>query len=197
MRYGVINASEKVNAGYMDLDMREYSLRDRKYSQILLNQKEHTLKWKDGNGSHSLKAIQKCKEKKRGIDAWQSQSVHVNLMKQLIDIIGTGSTVMFTDVKQITDDPEEMLYLYECFVEKGIHLEFLHSSWLDTSNFYTGALKDPTLTRDILSKVISNTYKTWRNEETISISADEIEDEEKAKKNRNNDNHLRNQSRVA
>ena len=28
----------------MDLDMHEYSLRDRKYSQITLNQKEHVKK---------------------------------------------------------------------------------------------------------------------------------------------------------
>ena len=184
MRYGIINSTYELKSDYMDLDMLEYSLRDKDYTLVNLNTAANTLKWKDQDGPHLLQINEKVSAAREGI--WKESCKAVKLIEQLANMISVGSTVMFTDVTQVTPNPDEMFHLYKCFVEHGIQLEFLHSPWLDSSNYYVSALKNPVMVNRIIDRVIISTYKSVEDKSNATIAGASDSNEE-GKKNRYDD----------
>ena len=167
MRYGIISSTYDLKSDYMDLDMLEFGLRDKDYTLVSLNTAANTLKWKDQDGPHLLQVNEKESETSEGI--WKESCKAVKLIERLANMISIGSTVMFTDVTQVTPNPDEMFHLYKCFVEHGIQIEFLHSPWLDSSNYYVSALKNPVMVNRIIDRVIMSTYRSTEDKSATPI----------------------------
>ena len=166
MRYGILSAEKDLSDDYRSIDTLNYYIRDMEYIPVFMNTKESTIRWTDHNGKHFVKPS--IRNAPTQIFSLKDRSKTISIMEKLISMIQQEDIVMFVDICQLSKITSEQVYLYERFLEKGINLEFIRNSWLDSDNFSLSALEETANTKRILENVIVKTGKAISSTDSFS-----------------------------